>query len=139
MRLDNYDEFPPGMKRYLSFHGWHFSKKMCDWAVSRMRCHDKDTGRSVSIDAYSPEDTERILQKYRITIENVKGYDHVYVLNMAKADFLGSSIDGECKLAMFVKDYIDDPDGYEGLPFTRFLADCIGSGTPIPWEDVLND
>ena len=42
------------------------------------------------------------------------------------------------KLAwLFVKDYIDDPDGYEGLPFTRFYADCIGSGTPIMWSDML--
>jgi hypothetical protein len=23
------------------------------------------------------------------------------------------------------------------MPFTRFYADCIGSGTLIPWEDML--
>jgi hypothetical protein len=23
------------------------------------------------------------------------------------------------------------------MPFTRFYADCIGSGTSIPWEDLL--
>ena len=31
----------------------------------------------------------------------------------------------------YIKDYVDDKDGYDGLPFTRFYADCIGSGTPI--------
>ena len=34
-------------------------------------------------------------------------------------------------------DYLDDPDGYRGLPFTRFYADCIGSGTPVMWEEML--
>jgi hypothetical protein len=23
------------------------------------------------------------------------------------------------------------------MPFTRFYADCIGSGTSIPWDDLL--
>ena len=34
-------------------------------------------------------------------------------------------------------DYIDDVDAYPGMPFTRFYADCIGSGTPILWEEAL--
>ena len=61
----------------------------------------------------------------------------VYVANMAKADYYKSSIIDESHLALFLKDYIDDPDGYDGLPFTRFYADCIGSGTPIMWDDML--
>jgi hypothetical protein len=24
------------MEEYLSFNSWHFNKKMCDWAVSKM-------------------------------------------------------------------------------------------------------
>ena len=36
-RLDYYDILPEGMDAYLSNYGWHFSKKMCEWAVSNMR------------------------------------------------------------------------------------------------------
>lgn len=25
----------------------------------------------------------------------------------------------------------------DGLPMTRFYADCIGKGTPIMWEDMI--
>jgi hypothetical protein len=50
---------------------------------------------------------------------------------MGKSDYLGSSIIDERCLLLYVKDYIDDPDGYDGLPMTRFYADCIGKGTPI--------
>ena len=32
---------------------------------------------------------------------------------------------------------IDDEDGYDGLPFTRYYADTIGSGTPILWEEMM--
>lgn len=40
-------------------------------------------------------------------------------------------------LLQFVKDYLDDIDGYDGKALTRFYADCIGSGTPIMWEDMI--
>lgn len=35
--LDIYDERPREMKAYLSNLGWHFNKKMCDFAVSLMK------------------------------------------------------------------------------------------------------
>ena len=56
---------------------------------------------------------------------------------MAKSDFYKSAITDEMHLALFIKDYMDDEDGYEGLPFTRFFADCIGKGCPILWEDMM--
>lgn len=36
-RLDNYEVKPSGMDNYLQNYGWHFSKKMCEWAVSMMK------------------------------------------------------------------------------------------------------
>ena len=79
----------------------------------------------------------RLLKKYGVKLENDKGYDCVYVANMAKNDYFKSSIADDAHLALFIKDYIDDIDAYEGMPFTRFYADCIGSGNVINWEDML--
>ena len=137
MRLDNYGAYPSGMKEYLSIYGWHFSKKMCEWAVSRMYKDEKETKTEQSNSDYTRDKIDLLLKRYNLKLENNKGYDDVYVANMCKFDFLGSSIDGEMKLAQFIKDYIDDADAYEGMPFTRFYADCIGSGTPIIWEDMI--
>ena len=39
---------------------------------------------------------------------------------------------------LFVKDYVDDEDQPDGFIFNRFYADCALSGTPIPWEDILD-
>ena len=135
MRLDSKDKFPSGMEEYLSMYGWHFSKKMCEWASSKM--YKKVGDRKEYIDPYTRETVDALIKQYGVRIDNNKGYDDVYIANMCKADFLGSSIRTEDRLILYVKDVIDDADAYEGMPFTRFYADCIGSGCPIPWEDVL--
>ena len=135
-RLDSYERMPEAMAAYLSNYGWHFSKKMCDWAVSMMKAKPTGSTAPSKITPLKKEDVENMLAKHNIKLEKDVGYDAVYVANMGKADYV-RSISNDQALAMFVKDYIDDPDGYEGLPFTRFYADCIGSGRPIFWEDML--
>lgn len=134
-RLDTYDNLPSGMREYLATYGWHFSKNMCEWAISRMKV--EKNGKTEKLEAMKRDEVEELLKKLAVKLENDKGYDAVYVANMAKADYFKSSIPDEAHLAMFVKDYIDDVDSYPGMPFTRFYADCIGSGTPIMWEQML--
>ena len=136
MRLDAREVFPSGMEEYLSQYGWHFSKKMCEWAVSRMYKRNS-LDKKIPIQSWNKDSVDKLLNKYGVTIENKIGYDYVFAANMCIADYYGSSIIDEQHLALFIKDYVDDPDGYEELPFTRFYADCIGSGVPINWEDML--
>ena len=135
-RLDSRDKYPSGMEDYLAFNGWHFNKKMCDWAVSKMYKINV-AKRKEFITPYTKETVENLLKANNVKLDSDFGYDAVYVANMAKADFYGSSISDDAHLAKFIKDYLDDPDGYDGIVFTRFYADCIGSGTPIMWEDML--
>lgn len=134
MRLDYRDNFPEGMEEYLSTNGWHFSRKMCEWASSRM--YKETNGKKEYIQPYTRERFNEICKMYGVKV-TAKGYDDVYIANMCKADFLGKSVVDEIHLVQYVKDVVEDPDAYEGMPFTRFYADCIGSGTPIPWEDML--
>lgn len=123
------------MEEYLSYYGWHFSKKMVDWATSKMY---KRVGEAKQyIDPITMDSLKEMLRAYNIKFECPYEYDCLYVANMAKADFLGMSIPDERSLLIYVKNYTEDPDGYDGLPFTRFYADCIGSGVAIPWEDVI--
>lgn len=64
-------------------------------------------------------------------------YDYVYVYNMGNNDFLGSSIPDEKHLALYVKDVIDDEDGYDGIVFNRWYADMVVLGIPVEWEEML--
>lgn len=132
-RLDSRSVFPSGMEEYLSFNGWHFNKKMCQWAASKM--YKTREGKKEYIEPYTAESLTALKEKVKIDFE--VNYDAVYIANMCKADFFGSSIQNETQLAFYVKDVVEDPDGYDGMPFTRFYADCIGSGTSIPWEDLI--
>ena len=135
-RLDSRDKIPSGMEEYLSLYGWHFSKKLCEWAVSNM-WKKNASGQKDKTQFSKKEDIQEIIKKYNITIDNDIAYDVTYVYHMAKTDFFGTSILDERRLIQYIKDYVDDPDGYDGLPMTRFYADCIGSGTPIIWEDMI--
>ena len=135
-RLDSRDKFPSGMEEYLMQNGWHFNKKMCDWAVGKMKKKNQ-LNKVDKITPYTKENLESMLSSNNVNIENDVGYDALFVLNMAKADFHGSSIKEESSLVKYVKDYLDDPDGYDGIAMTRFYADCIGKGEIIPWEDLL--
>lgn len=81
---------------------------------------------------YTKEQLDAMIKTNNVNIENDVGYDALFVLNMAKADYHGSSITEDIKMIKFVKDYLDDPDGYDGIAMTRFYADCIGKGEIIP-------
>lgn len=133
MRLDQYSTMPSGLEEYLSFYGWHFNKKLCEFATSKLRSRMNNS----VITSHTKESLEQILKNHGITVQKAEGYDCVYVANMAKACYMGSSLADEARIARFVKDYIDDPNGYEGIAMTRFFADCIGKGIVIDWEDMI--
>lgn len=85
----------------------------------------------------SKEKVEELLNKYGIKLENNELCDHVYVMNMGNNDFMGSSIIDERHLALYVKDVIDDKDGYNGIVFNRWYADTVTLGIPIEWDEML--
>jgi hypothetical protein len=103
---------------------------MFEWVGSNIYRKDPN-GKRIKVQIMSKEAVDELLRRYGIVLENKFGYDYVFAANMCKADYLGSSVPDEQHLALFVKDYVDDPDGYPELPFTRFYSDCIGKGIPI--------
>lgn len=131
-RLDVYEDLPSGMREYLSQYGWHFSKKLCEKAVEKMR--DRN-GKKVT--PYTREQLEQSMKQYGVTLENNEGYDAIYVATMCKADYLGSSITSEQNVMMFVKDFLDDKDGQKTKALDHYYADAIAKGCPLMWDEVL--
>lgn len=126
--LDSFDDRPRDMRNYLKYYGLHFNKKLCDFAVSKM-----DHGKQ----PMTKDVADEILKKHGIKLVHNELYDYVYVINMGNNDFLGSSITDEKHLALYVKDVIDDKDGYDGIVFNRWYADMSRLGIPIEWEEML--
>lgn len=135
-RTGSYDEIPEGMKRYINHYGCHFNKKLCEEAVSRMETRN-NLGKIKPLVPYTKEKVDELIRTHNVKIERNKLYDAVYVANMCKADFLGSSIQNEQQLILYVKDVLDDVDAEEGYVFNRFYADTIFMNYPIEWEDMI--
>lgn len=123
------------MERYLHSYGRHFSRKMYEFAVSKM--YRLRNGMQENMHVNTKEAFDERMKRNNVVLENDVLYDGMYVMSMAESDFLGSSIVDERHLCLFVKDYIDDPDQADGFVFNRFLASIRLLGEPIDWDGML--
>ena len=134
--LTRYDDIPESMIQYLRYNGPHFNKKLLEFALSKMYKVD-NMGRKKPIPVYTKEQVQNLLNSNNIRLQNDQLYDSTYVANMCKADFYGSSISDDSHMALYIKDTIDDPDGYDGIVFNRWYADMCYKGIPVDWEEMI--
>lgn len=134
--LSNYC-VPEDMEQYLSFYGWHFNKNLCKFATDMMKREDNASGMLKKITPMKMEELKELLDKHKIELEPNDWYDALYLANMVKADYWGSSIEDEEHMARYIEDVICDVDGYEGIVFSRFLADCTCKGVVIFWDMMI--
>lgn len=119
-------------RKYQRLYGPHFTKELCSFAVSLME--DKNG----HITPITKQQLEEKLKAQNITLEYNQLYDAVYVANMCKADYIGDAVpDNDYNLCMYVKKTIDDPDGYDGQPFNRWMSDIEGMHVPVDWSEFV--
>lgn len=137
--LDSYemDFMPIEMKAYLRNYGFSFSKKACDYAVSLMKKENPSTKKEEKIEPWSKEQVDEMLKRFNVTLENNVGYNATYVANMLKADMFKSSIIDEQRLALGVKDIIDDYDASPRLVFKKWITSMDDAGLPIEWSELI--
>jgi hypothetical protein len=120
------------MEDYLEENGRHFNKHLFEFATSLMR--DRNNNK---LAVWNKEQVENFLREHGIVLKNAMGYDAAYVINMARADYFGSSIVDNPRLALYVRDYIDDVDGNPTRAFDEFYINSVAKGVPIFWADML--
>ncbi len=129
-----YMKRPEEMSAYLSRHGWHFSKKAFMFAVGKMY---KNTGNGDErIKAQSYEEVENVLSNQGVIVKNDNGYDKAYIMAMCRADY-PNAVPDDTHIALFVKEYLDDVDGYEEKAFRHFYCDMVAMGYDIPWAELI--
>lgn len=131
VNLTQYDVKPEYMVNYLRYNGPHFNSKLLKFALSKMKVRNDD------FVPYTKDQVDFMLKAYNIKLDNNQLLDYVYVANMAKADFIGSSISDEQHLVKYIKDVIDDFDAYDGIVFNRWYADMCYMGIVIDWEQMI--
>lgn len=133
--LDTWVDMPDDMKKYLKNYGYHFNRKIYEFAVSKM--FKKNGDKREKIQPIDKDKVQEILKKYNITLENDEMYDSSYVYSMIMADFMGKSIPNEQYAAMHIKDKIDDADQPDGYIFNEWYAKMCFAGIPIDWEEFV--
>lgn len=117
---------------YTEQYGYHFNKKLYEWAVSMME--DRMGNR---VTPMSKEQVNEFLRVQGVTIKNDKGWDVPYVYHMRKSDSFGGSLTTDKQLALAVAEYQDDRDGNENQAFDCFVINSRAKGVYIYWEDFL--
>jgi len=113
-------------------YGRHFNRRLFEFATGMM---EDRNGNKLKV--WDKEKVENLLKNNGINLRNAKGHDAAYVLNMALADYWGSSLTDEQHLALFVKDYVDDRDGSETRAFDEFYIKTVALGIPVFWDEML--
>lgn len=131
MGLDIYDDMPKYMCKYLQHYGWHFNKALCQYATSLMKKGGK------KMEPVSKEYVDKVLQQNNINLTKNIGYDYIFVANMCKADYFGSSIPDEKHFALYIKDTIEDEDAGDGTTMRRWYATMVANGIMVDWEDYI--
>jgi hypothetical protein len=131
--FDIYDELPEDMVVYLRYNGRHFNRKLVEFATSKMTTRDSN-GTEIALEPITREQLDNMMKQSNVHLTNNDNpYDAVFVANMCKADYLGSSVPDGLHLCLYVKDVIDDVDGYDGIAFNRWYADMCRKGIQIDW------
>ena len=113
------------MKQYISeeraiyedmYHG-QFSKKLAEWAISKMKKKDFETGKMKPIGKKPLEEVQKMLKQYGAELpDSAKYTEH---------------------RAYFVYETICDPDGCPANVLDCFVTKMCNAGEPIYWEDVI--
>ena len=117
---------------YLADMGWHFNEKACEYAVQYLKDRNNKP-----IKPYSKEEVDELLKKQNVTLSNSKGWDYVYVANMAKSDMDGSPLADDKSIANYVKIVIDDVDAADGEIMGCWYVKMIFRHIPVDWGMFL--
>lgn len=122
-----------GFDRYVARHGYHFTNELARVASDMM----------VNSNGYphkwTPEQVESMLKVHGYTrYDKCTLGDITYLANMAYADFYPKVIKDEQSCIKYAIQVANDPDGYDGLVFSRWIADLIGKKSKaIDWERFI--
>lgn len=139
MPLDVFDIQPRPMMKYKANNGWHFNERAVQYAVSLMKKKNPVSGKTEPIEPMTVKQADELLTKHAVKLEHSVGFDYVYVANMCKADYLGSSIIDEKHMALYIKDAMEDPDVPDGTVMRQWYAKMVADGQPVPWAYFLVD
>lgn len=130
---DKYIKENTGYSKYIEKYGYHFNDKLAEWAISKL----KNVSGPHSWNLKQVESVVNNLYPSKNFKHTVTLGDLAYQSNMYYADLYpdGISVEQNCvKSAILIA---NDPDGYEGQIFCRWLTDYMMKDIHIDWDSFL--
>lgn len=132
------------MKNYISEgramyedenHGL-FSRKLAEWAISKMKRKDPTTKEMKPIKAPTLEETAKLLADFKVELPEAFIYTAWYLWAMSIADY-PKALPTDAMRAAFVDETINDPDCCPEAVLDCFEAKMCLMGVPIHWERLM--
>lgn len=115
--------------RYIENHGHHFTTELADYVTKLMENADKSKHN------WSAEDVSNALKEMGVKIPATSTIgDVAYSANMAYADYYPDVLPAVNMCLKYAEVTANDPDGYEGMVFNRWLADAMSNDMNIDWK-----
>lgn len=125
-----------GRAIYEDYNHGLFSKRLAEWAISKMKTEDTATGALKSIVPRTLDDVKEVLKEYKIAYPDEFCYTAWYLFNMAIADY-PKTLQTDEQRAMFVDETLCDADGMPENVLDCFVAKMCNAEIPIFWEEYL--
>lgn len=114
---------------YIERWGPHFTPQLADYASNLMENVDGSTHK------WSCKDITKLISTLKLAISSDFTIgDIMYLANMAYADFYPKLLTDTNHCILYAYAILEDPDGYEGIAFYRWLADVKQKEIEIPWS-----
>lgn len=113
------------LEELIANHGHHFTTELAESESKAMVNADG------SHHSWTTKEVKDTLLRMGITIEpswHVTLGDLTFAANMAYADFYPNVIKTEADCIRYAVSLATDPDGYEGIIFSRWIADKMAKG-----------
>ena len=120
---------------YMDRHHGHFSRRLAEWAVSRMKKLGSD-GELVPVTPRPLEELESLLRSNDVRLPEACVYDAWYLWHMCEADY-PKSLEDSKHVARYIEETVCDPDGCPEMVLACFCAKMDLMGVPIHWERIL--
>lgn len=131
---EEYVNTTDGYQEYLDKYGYHFNDSLAEWAISRLE-------NASGPHSWSLKQVDSVISslypgkefKHKVTIGDLAYQANMYYADLYSPD--GIPIEQNCvKSAVLIA---NDPDGYEGQIFCRWLTDYMMKHIDIPWNKFL--
>ena len=124
--------YDPKFLEYLKTYGYHFNNDLADYASRLMKNYNGQQH------TWNVSQVKKQLEALGLSIPSkVTAGDITYAANIAYADYYPDLLKDENFCIKYAYMSASDIDGYEGMIFSRWLADVMGKSIKIDWQKFI--